>query len=414
MVNGVGQGAARDLLIGKFAVAIVVVGVAGSVASANPGAAGWSVITHMVFGVWIIGLIESFIANLFGARPRVYILVTLANVGSAFVGVWLATSLFQVFMHQHQSDPLDHIVPASWMSFAVLALMGPIIEFPLFLLSWRRPWWPPGKTWRRPIVAVLVGSIVTNALLVWHYSGTWVDSLVTEYEQAPAASVAAPAVVNEEIPWVYFIAHDERTIRRVRLDGSVAEVVARSDRDLDERELRAVRQENGEVDLVVHAWNEKSPRLIMRDPDEEIIGNRQPLEDSSYSRTVVERVGLTYTDFGSEGQQWMVADLRPMGARPTKLKAHWDGVKGVTVERVSDGSTSSIAIDNGFAHRAYAPFNVSVLPGEVIVFQLNHEWDVHPSGIYIVGIDSGTRAWIAAGRSPVAVYECGVPGWEPE
>lgn len=413
MVNRVGQVAARDLLIGKFAVAIVVVGIAGLAASANPGAAGWSVIAHMVLGVWIIGLIEAGISKALGAKWRGLILITLANVISAYVGIRCASWVFAAFMYEHRIDPLDHIVPASWMSFAVLALMGPIIEFPLFLLSWRRPWWPPGKAWRRPIVAVLVGSIVTNALLVWHYSGTWVDSLVTEYERAPAASVAAPAVVNGEIPWVYFIAHDERTIRRVRLDGSGSEVVARSDRDLDERELRAVRQENGEIDLVVHAWNEKSPRLIMRGPDEEMIGNREPVQDSSYRRTVVERVGLTTADFGNEGQR-IVADLRSQNARPTKLKAHWDGVRGVTVERVSDGNTSFIAIDNGFAHRAYTPFNVSVLPGEVIVFQLNHEWDVHPSGIYIVGIDSGKRSWIAAGRSPVVVYERGVPGWELE
>lgn len=367
----------------------------------------------MVLGVWIIGLIEAGIAKALGARWRGLILIALANVISAYVGIMCASWVFAAFMHEHRIDPLDHIVPASWMSFAVLALMGPIIEFPFFLMSWRRPWWPPGKSWKHPIVAVLVGSIVTNALLVWHYSGTWVDSLVTEYERAPAASVAAPAVVNGEIPWVYFIAHDGRTIRRVRLDGTESEVVAKSDRDLDERELRAVRQESGEADLVVHAWSETSPRLVMRGPDGEIIANRQPLENSAYKRTVVERVGLTHTDFGSEGL-WIVADLRPIDARPTKLSGHWDGVKGVTVERAADGSLKSIAIDNGFAHRAYTPFNVSVLPGEVIVFQLNHEWDIHESGIYIVGIESGTRAWIAAGRSPVVVYEKGVPGWQPE
>lgn len=413
MLTQIGPETGRSGFVGKLAVAIGVVGAVACVASANPGAAGWSVITHMVFGVWVIGLIESLIAKLLGARPRVFMLVTLANVVSAYVGITCATSVFTAFMHEYRNDPLDHIVPVSWMSFAVLALMGPIIEFPMFLMSWRRPWWPPGSAWKRPILAVLVGSVVTNALLVWHYSGTWVDSLVTEYEQAPAASVAAPAVVNGEMPWVYFISHDERTVQRVRLDGTGLEVVAKSDRDLDERELRAVRQENGEADLVVHAWNEKSPRLIMRGPDGEIIDNRQPLENSAYKRTVVERVGLTHTDFGSEGQ-WIVADLRPIDARPTKLSGHWDGVKGVTVEDAADGSKKSIAIDNGFVERSYTPFTASVMPGEVLVFELNSESGSNPSGIYIVGLDSKRRAWIAAGRSPVVVYERGVPGWQLE
>ncbi len=413
MVKRVGQSTARVVLIGKFAVAIVVVGIAGSAASANPGAAGWSVITHMVLGVWIIGLIEAGIAKALGAKWRGFILITLANVISAYVGVVLATSLFEALMHEHRADPLDHIGPASWWSFALLALLGPIIEFPLFLMSWRRPWWPPARAWKRPFIAVVFGSVVTNALLVWHYSATWVDSLATEYELAPAVSVASPAAVNGELPWVYFIAHDERTISRVRLDGTGSEIVAISDLELHERELRVEKQASSETDLVVDAWSEKAPRLVLQRANGQVIENRQALESMSYKRTVVERVGATYT-YDVPGGQFMVSDLRPPDARPTRLKGHWDGVKGVTVERLRDSRTSSIAIDNGFVDRSFTPFSVSVMPGEVLVFELNSESGANSSGIYIVGLDTGKRAWLAAGRSPIVVYQQGVPGWQPE
>lgn len=381
--------------------ACLVIGSVCGLAYANPGAAVMATAVHVAIGSWAIGLIEAAVAKAFGARWRVFLLVVIANVISAFIGMAFANSIFDVLMGGRDHDPLDRILPVTWASFLLLVAMGLVIEFPAFLLAFPRPWLTV-RAWKRPFAAMLAGAVVTNGLLVLYYSTVWADSLVTDFRKAQPAEIARHSLVEGELPWVYFIASDERTVRRVRLDGTGEELVATASSGLDRAVLCVRPSEEEGFDLCVNNWRDDERRIGFIDAGGVVLLDERPLDDG--------HVGLVQRGIDSmlqmvEKAHWLDdADLRPLDGRHVQYVSSFDGLNGISVRR-PEMEPQSIALSNGFAGKDFTPLYVSVLPGETLVFELNRvDENSTPGGIYLLNIETGERARLNSGRSPVVMY----------
>lgn len=381
--------------------------VCASAAWANPGAAGLAVGIHVMFWCFFIGIGESLVAMAFGARWWSLLLILLANYLSAILGVAIASSVFEALLAGLDEEPLKAVIPASWLAFALFILLGAVIEAPFFLASYSHPI----RQWRRALAAVLVGTMLSNAMLAAWYSLSWADSLVSSL-----AFVDSPAEIAAELehdtPWVYFIQGD--TVKRIRLDGSDIEIVRAARGSLADAELIAT-SSGDDLHLIVNeidiAWAQPVPGLR---PDQPVPFDRS----SEMFVTVAANVGgaasmyegYPWAAHGPRTMAYRVADLRPASERVTMIDSSWDGSVGITV---SGDEQRSLALDNGFIQRSLTPFSVTVLPGEILVFELNHEYEDRSRGVYIVSLRTNRIARLADGRSPVVVFEQPIPGWAP-
>ena len=286
----------------------------------------------------------------------------------------------------------------------VLALLGLVIEAPVFLLCFARR---KGMI-RRAAAALVAGNVATNIGVVCWYWTTGASSMLTALRPASPADVFTAA----DPPWVYYIASDERRIDRVRADGTGREAAWTTTGSFNGYGsfawLIAVAKPDGSFALGLTAGgdvlNLEHPTWAWRaERDQGVLG------------VAVDDLGRAVSLFGPPAEMVFhpdfrtAADLRPEAERAVKVQPHWDGVRGVTIE--GPEGTRSLALDNGFIRRSFTPCNVSVLPGDFLVFELNHEDGHTPRGIYVVSLRDNRIARLGAGRSPIVVYEAGVEGW---
>ncbi len=384
---------------------------AASPAWANMGAAEMATMLHLYVGAGIIGLIEAVIVIRMGGRPRALVLMIAANYLTAWLGVPAGRTLMESFLSA-SPDPLAVMVPAAWLTMAALACVGAVIEWPF---CWLGSAPGPGR-FRRSLLAIIVASAVTNALLVLYYQMTWRDSLATSFTR-----VAPPTDISDGcLPpggWVYFIGPDDRSIWRVRLDGTSGERVLESDRRLDGR-IEGGERADGTIDLLYlhpdYGDGEAPPRLWTQ---------AGPFEaDAAWWSYMGERQ-IAVPDVGGMASIWgwymyaaplpwrTIAELRPEDDRATEVSVSWDGTHGILVR--GEGRPRRLANESNLLLRSMTPLCVSVLPCEVLVFELNHENGSRPRGIYALSIRTNKIIRLADGRSPVVVFEQRLAGWEP-
>jgi hypothetical protein len=360
----------------------------------------------LVFGNLVIGLVEGGVAKAFGARWWAFPAILFGNYFSAWVGlnvIWAAGGYWQI-LDALGGDPLRHAIPATWITFGLLAAMGVLIESPFYWLSFLKTARP-----RRPKVlrSLMIGNAITCTGLAFVYAGSTKSSLVRALDIAPHASAVANDVIGDR-PWVYYIALDEREVRRIRPDGSADELVRRTGNSLDEVRLAALQAGDSPVMLALTEADDSEPLYT------EILGARQRsiAEDNWRVIALDDDVGARAGVFPRDAEHGAhtkvvapfgpAADLRRPEDRTFQASFHPDGWFGIRLE--GEDVPPTLALDSPFIERTLTPFGVTVLPGDVLVFELAHEWDGHHAGIYIVSIPSRTIAPLVKGRSPVVVY----------
>jgi len=213
-------------------------------------------------------------------------------------------------------------------------------------------------------------------------------------------------------PWVYYIARDEHTIRRVLPDGSGDETVRVLRNSLEGERPLAVQPDDLPPMLVLTwpgEWDDLSHPLVA-----EMLAGREMTEyEIAFCLLGVEpNAGERAAHFDRDRvlgaqQQWVApygpaADLRPEADRTFDATFSWDGWRGIRFQGTD--APPALALDNAFMARNFTPFGVAILPGEVLIFELAHEYNGYHAGIYAASLRSRTIARLTDGRNPVVVY----------
>jgi hypothetical protein len=389
-----------------FWAAFVVVGFLAPHASANPGTAGWIEIEILILGNLVIGLVEGGIAWGMGSRWWALPLMVVANYFSAWLGwniIWAYDAYWGVF-EGLGGEPLHDAVPAVWIVFAGLSAFGLVAEAPFYLLAFARS---TRTKWKRAAVALLVANGVSIAGLGAFFGANMQTTLISEMRVVGSPGAVA-ADIEGERPWVYYIAPDDHTVRRVRPDGTGDEAVRRFESALGEVRLLAFQREGSLYSLGLSEWELDTPLAA------ELLAGRGLDEDEEFwsflkiAPDVGRLAGVSEFDRENGGGSGAVspfgpaADLRPEGERPFTVRSTWDGWIGMRLE--GEGVPPALALDGPFIRRNLTPFGVTVLPGGVLVFELAHEWNGYHAGIYAASVRSRTIARLCDGRNPVVVY----------
>ena len=94
---------------------------------------------------------------------------------------------------------------------------------------------------------------------------------------------------------------------------------------------------------------------------------------------------------------------RPVSPLTLSVESSWEGLRGITLQYPHH--EERLALDNPLIRRSMTPFSVTVLPGNVLVFELTYEGDASPWGTYVLSVESGRVARLTRGRSPVVIIE---------
>ena len=386
--------------------AAAAVALLASPAVANPGTAGWVEISILVVGNFFIGLIEGGVAWAMGSRWWALPLMVFANYFSAWAGwniIWAYAGYWQV-LDAMGGEPLQHAVPAVWITFAGLSVFGLLAELPFYRLAFARA---PKARWKKAGLALLVANALTGAGLGAFFAANMQTTLTSELRVVDAPGAVA-ADLEGERPWVYYIATDERTVRRVRLDGTADEAVREFASSLEEVRLLAFQRESAPYALGLTESDLDTPlaaevlRGRGRDEDEEFWFFLKVEPDVGRAASVFESDRMSGAAFDAVAPYGPAADLRPEGARPFTVSFTWEGGGGMKLEGA--GVPPALALDGPFIRRNLTPFGVTVLPGGVLVFELAHEYNGYHAGIYAASLRSRTIARLADGRNPVVVY----------
>lgn len=361
---------------------------------------------HMVAGNALFGMLEGIVLIGFGARTRALWMALIANYVSATVGALLALPAFELFLGLLGDDYLATVMPATYLVFVAFTLLGLAIELPFFWFAFAKP-----RRVGRVLVAAALGNLITAILLAGWYETTTNMAMARAFEPAPVAAIVDP--MEGATPWVYYIAPDEITVRRVRLDGTGDEHVLEAPASLEKLNLQVAIRFDGRIDLTVATisntgvgrayWGQVWERDNWREEWKLIWWNGLCcllLENVGEAGTL--HPGLMYSGDPAVFHHTSMAE--PESDAIVRVSAF----AGLTLRRPE----RELMLD-GPVGLEIGPRCVSVLPGDVLVFDLSTPLTRSSRGIYIASIGTMQQARLPIeGRSPCVVYEVAPPNWD--
>jgi len=362
---------------------------------------------HMVAGNAVFGIIEGAVLIGFGARTRALWMALLANYVSATVGALLALPAFELFLGLLGDDYLAKVMPATYLVFVTFTLLGLAIELPFFWFAFAKP-----RRAGRVVLAAALGNVATALLLAGWYEVTTNMAMARAFEPAPVAAIVDQ--LEGATPWVYYIAPDEVTVRRARLDGTGDERVLEAPASLEGLSLQTAIRTDGKVDLTVTGNS-----MVIRDAP----FWTQKYEAENWHETWrVASLGLVCllaSEVGAAGTQhlgFVYAGYPAVFDHVSLAKPEEDAViyvspfAGLTLR----GPERDLMLD-GPVGLEIGPRCVSVLLGDILVFDLTTSSTRSSRGIYVASIRTMQHARLPIdGRSPCVVYEVAPPNWEIE
>lgn len=385
-----------------------VVLIAASPALANAGSVAMLAgAAHLLVGNLFIGLAEGGILMKLGARRRAMGLAIAANYVSAWAGVLLAAWAWGVAMDALPGDYLSKLIPAHWLVFLAFTLVGFLIELPILWLAFDTPRKP-----RRVLAAIALANAATALALVCWYGLASDVSLASRFDSVREPAMVGLGATREAkaddgqggaLPWVYYIAGDKQTVRRVRLDGSDDARVTELPEAIDRGWLHGGLRHDGGVDLLVRAHELKE------------LGQEQDWSDTAYQSghdrnfIVLREVGAAASVF-PDPSPWLIASLDE--SSPSNNETRASAAYGLTIPE--DRRTRSFALSTPFISFV-GPSSASRVPGNILVFQVGNLLGNHSRGIYVASLDTMRIALLVEdGMGPCVVYDHPPPGWDAE
>lgn len=365
---------------------------------------------HMVAGNALFGMLEGIVLIGFGARTRAMWMALIANYVSATVGALLALPAFEFFLGLLGNDYLATVMPATYLVFVAFTLLGFLIELPFFWFAFAKP-----RRVGRVLVAAALGNLITAILLAGWYEATTNMAMARAFEPAPVGSIMDQ--IEGETPWVYYIAPDDITVRRVRLDGTGDEHVLEAPASLNRMNLQVAVRTDGRVDLTIVTGNYSGEdeaywyRQWEREMDQD--SELDHWELYSWGGLVC----MLLEDVGEAGtlhQSYPFYGYPAVFDHVSRTKPERDAI--VRVSALAGLTVRSPERDlflDGPVGLGVGPRCVSVLPGDVLVFDLSTPSTRSSRGIYVASIGTMQHARLPVeGRSPCVVYEVAPPNWD--
>lgn len=372
-------------------------------ALANASSAGMALAIHLAIGNLLIGLLEGGILKAFGARWRVLVLALLANYASAFVGVTLVGFAYALAMDALPGDFLEVVVPAHWLVFAGFTLLSFAIELPLVWLAFSKPRRP-----KRIMLAVAVANTVTAACLAAWYVNASQASLAQDFDfvDEPAAiGLEAALDAGGALPWVYYVAGDGQTVRRVRLDGSQDQQATTLPGPAERAWLTGGLRHDGGVDLLATTRN-GSFIVDVHAQREDWSQNAYPIDPGGSTLIVEREVGAAASVF-VEGVTAAELD----GSRPADDILYTYLRRGMRTANQPEGHHYAVYLP---LTELLVPAHASRLRGEIVVFELR-DFGSQSHGIYVASLDIMRIARLVEdGMGPCVVYDNPPPGWDAQ
>lgn len=369
--------------------------VATGPAWANPGAAAAMASCFMVsVALVFIVAIETAILRRHGGAKSSVVWVAVANIGSTIVGASTMSSVYWTIWPIFGETVLDAAPGAAWSTLLILAVLGPLIEWPFFLLCVKGE-----RRIRRSATALLIGSAISNSLLMviaavnFRHDLSWIPRTTTS-ELVKAH--------DGNLPWVYFIGPGPTDISRIRLDGTGPELIGSlpwSDPDdrwgLDDIVIEPIEQADGELRLSavtwaslvdnVYAWRDPGSAFSSRVIGDGYVAVPIPLDRRIIiaSRTYPGERGVR--SFFDQGQTWLAPP--PEG------------------EHQRHRSRPRMIVEDPIIGTEFRPGRMVTLNDGLTLVSFHAGPSAPGDGLMLVGHAPSRRAWLTTeGRCPVVVY----------
>jgi hypothetical protein len=335
----------------------------------------WFTMLHLAIGNLIIGLAEgALIILIYKTRKLATLLImVLANYASMLAGFTLIDFVgVPIMEHAIKEAPL-YIAPKALVAMIFVSyLLTIILEWPFCL-------WILKSRPRRLMTSLAASAIVQTAsyaVIVPMYLLVSPVSLYTNVKLDPSLSFA-----NNNAT-VYYISEKDGSINSVRTNGSKhRKVLDTKITDGYARLFISNPQKGKDKELWVKGYpDEKSATLLIKD-----FTDKQTSVVQSDGNTVQG----TWFDFE-------VKDLRPAEQKDLTVQAGFWAAEGLSVRDKTGKNVLSVALETPFI--AWYPRNVTVLPGDQVVYQLDDR-------IVLLDIRKRKIGLLTTGRGPTVVLD---------
>ncbi len=391
--------------LGLLACGLVLV-LAVSPAWANAGTAmAITIGLLLVVGNFVIGIVEWIGLGLLGASKLRAAIMIPANYISAWTGVYLVSVMPTDRLLQADSL-LTNALPLSWAVFLGLTLIGMAIELPFVALAFRS-----SRNWKRIFTAVLLVNITTGVGVALWYVQNSNMSLVTNFHAVQPTEIA-----GDQTGWVYRIDDKGTAVRRTRIDGSGDERVVDLP-PIPEHYLRS----GGNVWLMLRPGADDLLDLCVGLHSGWIgAGSIDEISPENGWHTAIDGHAskILVPGVGTSGSLWFQFPDESTIPRSGRFAAdlRGDGHEGPLVEQFlspwgpiritwTDGKTQRLGLLNAMLGTSATAQAATVLPGDKLVFALADAEGPRSRGIFIAALREKKIAHLAAGHSPVVVFE---------
>ncbi|MFH1692393.1 MAG: hypothetical protein ABIC68_07540 [Candidatus Omnitrophota bacterium] len=359
-----------------FAVAVFLV--SPCIASADAGTPlMWAGVFHLLIGNALIGILEGFIiSRVFKVKAiRSILIMALANYFSMIAGF----AILSLITTSLESFITLYSIKMFLAVFLIISFMlSVVLEWPFCCWILRKQTDIKRKAWR----ASLIVQTISYAFIIPLYLLSSGISLLTDCKIDKTLSFVKSGA------WVYYIAGDNCSVNKIRVDGSAMEMVTRLDGKSGEAARLFVRpsETRGQWDLGV----------VDRTPD----------------RVLFEKILLRdFTDTAEPFRHWDgelyekepdswgnvgISDFRLLDGRDWKFSVGFWAAEGLHARSDSEGKNIYVALETPFAQ--WIIRNVSVLPGNQAVFELGK------NQIVVLDLETRKIGLLAFGKGPVVVF----------
>ncbi len=325
----------------------------------------WAPLIHLLVGNLIIAVVEGCVLGRIlkvGIAKAVGIMIA-ANYASSLIGVFTVPRLGEFANASLAPATLFYYLPQYLCVLALTTFLATIIvEWPFcFSLIRRRP-----NAASKSLLATAAVHVLSYAALVWFYLSASDTTLYTELEASEELVPSLPATAE-----VLFLSPEDGDLYRIRLngsdrrialslDGSHSDLHAQVDTANDTYRIRGwSRGKSVDLGFVVSAEQWRAVALEAR------------------------------TDLF--GEAW---DFREETERGRTVRMGYWARQGLIVSNAQ----SRVAIGLEVPTVAWRTRNATVLPGDLVVYQLGDQ-------IVVLDLESRRLGFLASGRSPLVLLK---------